>query len=274
MKHILVPTDFSKASRTAAKYAVSFAAHFGAKVTLLNVQAPILLVDDSVLAFVMTTQAEVLENNKILMAKEVKMLSSIRNSNIEGLVMEGITSDTILTVANEIRAELIVMGMKGKGKSNSLFGSTTIEFIRKSAIPVFVIPEKAVFNPIEAIVLAADFSSETELNHYTRLMEISKKFNSKIYIVNVQKNNKGLSAEKAIGKMKTSQAFSNQKRQFVTIYGEKIVESIQRFVSAKNTDILAMVAHKHGLFERLFLKNHTAEMSYQTTVPLLVLQSK
>ncbi|HET7116027.1 MAG TPA: universal stress protein [Hanamia sp.] len=37
MKNILVPTDFSAASRNAAKYAISFAKVYDAKVILLNV---------------------------------------------------------------------------------------------------------------------------------------------------------------------------------------------------------------------------------------------
>ncbi len=274
MNNIIVPTDFSKASRNATRFAVSMASYFDADVTLINVLPPAIMADDSVLAFAMTTQAELLENSKSLMEKEVKTLSKKYPGKISGLVIEGLTTESILEISEEKDADLIVMGMKGKGKSSAIFGSTAISVIRKSPLPVFVIPEKAVFTPIRTITLAADFRSEAELEHYTRLMKISEKFNSKIYILNVQKSNEGLTPEMAIGKMKTSVAFSNRNHQFLTVYDDKVANGIQKFINAKNTDILAMVAHKHSIFERLFGKVHTTDMSYKTTVPLLILQSK
>lgn len=72
MKNILVPTDFSAASRNAAKYAISFAKVFDAKVILLNVVTPPIIVDDSLLAPIMITQAEIVEGNRKLMKKKLK----------------------------------------------------------------------------------------------------------------------------------------------------------------------------------------------------------
>ena len=71
MKNIVVPTDFSVASHNAAKYAVYLAQSFKAKLTLINVVTPPVIVDDSILASVMITQAEILENNKKIMEKEI-----------------------------------------------------------------------------------------------------------------------------------------------------------------------------------------------------------
>jgi hypothetical protein len=52
-----------------------------------------------------------------------------------------------------------------------------------------------------------------------------------------------------------------------------VEEGINQFIETNPTDILTMVAHKHSLFQRLFGKVHTKIMSYQTEIPLLVLQS-
>ncbi|HEY5370106.1 MAG TPA: hypothetical protein VIJ75_14080 [Hanamia sp.] len=74
--------------------------------------------------------------------------------------------------------------------------------------------------------------------------------------------------------MKTSLAFSKQQHQFHTITDNKVEEGINKFIEQNQTDALAMVAHKHSLFERMFGKVHTKAMSYQTKIPLLVLQNK
>ena len=274
MKNILVPTDFSEASHNAAKYAVSLAKPFDARVTLINIIQPAVIIDDSVLAFVMTTQAEIVESHKKLMNKEIEALSQKGLIEIKGLVAEGSTYNRIQEIAKSNEADIIVMGMKGKGQSNSVFGSTTTTVIRKSALPVFVIPEKADYKPIDTVTFASDFDAQIEMDRYTFLLELSEKFNSKIYIVNVQKKDSLMNQEKVIGKMKTSVAFSNLNHQFDTINERNVGEGINKFIEENPTDVLAMVAHRHNPFERMFGKVHTKQMSYKTKIPLLVLQSQ
>jgi hypothetical protein len=81
-----------------------------------------------------------------------------------------------------------------------------------------------------------------------------------------------LKPDKAIGKMSTSIAFSTLNHKFHTISDKKVEEGINQFIEKTPTDILAMVAHRHNLFERMFGKVHTRAMSYQTKIPLLVLR--
>ena len=272
MKNILVPIDFSKASQNAAEYAVSLAKAFDAEVTFINATQPAIMVEDSVLASVMITQAEILENNKQLMQEEVEALSKNYPSKIKGLVQEGFPADIIDEMAKVKHADLIVMGMKGKGRSNSVFGSTTTTIISKSTFPVFVIPEKADYKAISNITFASDFDAEIEMARYTLLLELAKKFNSLINILNVQKKDSSLKPDKVIGKMSASVAFSRLNHVFYTINEKNVEEGINKFIEKTPTDILAMVAHKHNLFERMFGKVHTRAMSYQTKIPLLVLQ--
>ncbi len=272
MKNILIPIDFSKASRDAAQYGVLLAKAFDAEVTLINVTPPAIMVEDSVLASVMITQAEILENNKQMMQEEVEALSKNYPSKIIGLVQEGYPVDVINEMAKVKRADLIVMGMKGKGRSSSVFGSATTAIIRKSAFPVFVTPENADYEPISNITFASDFDAEIEMDRYTLLLELGRKFNSQINILNIQKKNSSLKPDKVIGKMSTSIAFSRLNHKFHTISGKNVEEGINKFIEKTPTDILAMVAHRHNLFERMFGKVHTRAMSYQTKIPLLVLQ--
>ncbi|MEO9147141.1 MAG: universal stress protein [Ginsengibacter sp.] len=274
MKNILVATDFSPASRNAVKYAVSLAQSFRAKIILVNIVTPPIIVDDSILASVLVTQAEIMEANKKLMDQEIEILTKKYSVKMIGFTREGFALDKIEEMSKVKHADFIVMGMKGKGKSKSVFGSTTTAIIRKTTFPVLVIPEKAVFSPIRNITFASDFDSSVDLDRYTVLLGIAENFNSLINIINVQKAKSSLSAEKAIGKMKTSLAFSRHEHQFHTIKDSKVEEGINKFIEMNPTDILVMVAHKHSLFERMFGKVHTKAMSYQTKIPLLVLQSK
>jgi hypothetical protein len=112
------------------------------------------------------------------------------------------------------------------------------------------------------------------MDRYVVLLALAEKFNSQINILNVQKRNSSLKPEQALGKMRTSFSFSRCKHEFHTINESKVREGINKFMETNHTDLLAMVAHKHPLFDRLFGRIHTKVMSYETKIPLLVLHSK
>jgi nucleotide-binding universal stress UspA family protein len=274
MKNILVPIDFSKASLNAAKYAVSFAEALSANLHLLNVVPAPVVIDDSILASVLITQAELSENNHRLIKEEVDSLSKKANVEIKSIVAEGLPSDVITEVAKELKAELIIMGMKGKGKSNSVFGSTATAVIRKSGFPVLVIPENGDYQPIRNITFASDFDPDVESDSYDLLIKLAQKLNIPVFVLNVQKKNCALGAERTIGKMKTSLAFSSLHPEFHSVYDRNVEEGIHMFIEKNPTDVLVMVAHPHNLFERMFGTVHTKEMSYQTKIPLLILNDK
>ncbi|HZW64636.1 MAG TPA: universal stress protein, partial [Hanamia sp.] len=122
MKNILVPIDFSNASRNAANYAASLAQAFDARVTLINAIERPTLVDDSVLAPVLVTQAEIVQENSNLINQEMESLSKIYPVRMDAFVREGFITEIIGNVAAEITADIIVMGMKGKGESRSFLG--------------------------------------------------------------------------------------------------------------------------------------------------------
>lgn len=53
-------------------------------------------------------------------------------------IEEGDVADTILSIADEIGANLIIMGAKGKGKAGVLMGSVSQKVMQKSGIPILV----------------------------------------------------------------------------------------------------------------------------------------
>ncbi len=271
MKNILVPMDFSEASHNAAKYAVELAKPFNAIVTLINVIPPALVIDDSVLEFVMAAQAEIIESHKKLMSQEIEVLSGKDWIKIRDIVEEGSPDEIIQETAKSMGADMIVMGMKGKGKSSSVFGSTTTIVVRKSGFPVLVIPENVRYQPIQNIALASDFDPDVELESYHLLISLAQKLDIPVYVLNVQKNDTALDAERSIGKMNTILAFSGIQPQFHSIYDKNVEEGINTFIEKNPTDVLAMVAHPHNVFERMFGTVHTKEMSYKTKIPLLIL---
>lgn len=273
MKKIIVLTDFSTTSQNASRHALSLAKEFDAALTLLNVTPPSVVVHDSMFASVMITQAEILQQNREQMDQEIGRLSNLDGQKITAIVIEGFLYDIISSMVSAEKTDLVVMGMKGKGESNSVFGSTTTALVRKSDFPILVIPENAAYKSIERITYASDFDSSIEMDRFETLVKIAGKFSAPLSILHVEKDDR-FTAEKALGKIKTNSRFSMLKHEFHTITEKDVILGINKFMEDNPCSLLAMVAHKHTLFERAFGKVHTREMSLQTKIPLLVLQGK
>ncbi|HEY5370121.1 MAG TPA: universal stress protein [Hanamia sp.] len=274
MKNILVPIDFSTTSHNAGKYAASMAEIFNAKVTFFNVVPDTLIIDEEADEERIAMHQEKISGNKNLMAKEIKRLTKNKKVLLESYVYEGSPCNVILNMAKENNPDIIIMGMKGKGQSNSVFGSTVTSVVRKSSIPVLIIPEMADYLPIDTITLATDFDTDTYAACYALLMKIAKKYNSFIQVLNVQKKEKQMNDSEFIGKMDTQYSLAGLKHSFNIVEDTSVIEGINKFIEEKPCDMLAMMAHKHSFTERLFGKVYTKEMSYATVVPLLVLQNK
>jgi len=274
MKHILVPTDFSTASNNAVKYAASLSEIFNANLNLLNVIPDTIIIDEEVAEATISMHQELLTENNNLMTKAIKVLSKNHKAKIQGQVEEGSPSNVILEVVKETQPDIIIMGMKGKGKSNSVFGSTVSAIVRKSSVPVLIIPENASYQSIDTITFATDFNAGIDRDNYSLLMKIAKKYHSFIQILNVQKNEMVMKDEEFIGKMRTYSVFTNEKHNYNTIEDNSVVEGINQFIRGNPSDMLVMMAHRHSFFERMLGKVHTKKMSYETKMPLLILQNK
>src|SRR6185437_5392103 len=274
MNNIVVPVDFSDASYNAASYAAVLSNIFNTRIILLHAYLKPSAIDEMPARLLNQPEKELREVKEDQLNEYVEILRKKYTIRIEGVVREGAATPTILDVSNSENADLIVMGMKGKGKSNSVFGSNTTLVMRRSSKPVLVIPEKVEFKNIEVITLASDFDAETELSNYSILKKIAFKKNAFVQILNVRKKDTELSTEEMSGKVRTALAFKNLKHGFYTIKDDEVDEGIEDFLEDHPSDLLAMVAPKRNLFERIFKASHTRKVSYETEIPLLVLQDK
>lgn len=274
MKKIVVAVDFSTSSHKAARYAVALAHRFNAKILLLNVVEPPMIADDSFLGSVMITQAEIIEDHENLLRRETEVLGKFRPATMDAFVKEGFTTEVIRNFANEEAADLIVMGMKGKGESTSLFGSTTTRVVRAVSCPVLLVPSGAAYTEIKEIVLASDFDPDIALKDYTLLTDIAKEYGSLFKVVNVNVEERDLKQSEVIGKMRAGIAFSEFPTEFHTVYEDSVEEGLEDYLEDSDHDLLVMIAREHSFLSRLFGKVHTKKMSYSTKKPLLILHHK
>jgi len=151
LKRILVPTDFSKHSANALKYAVALAEKFGAELYLFHVTQNLgVLIPD------MVNVAPVLPPpDQMSAAAKAALDRVIRDNHLEHLTVyaetrEGSPFYEIIQYARSANIDLIVMGTHGhSGLVHVLMGSVTEKVVRKAPCPVLTVrhPEHEFVHP-------------------------------------------------------------------------------------------------------------------------------
>ena len=139
LQRIICPVDFSPASSRAIEFAASLASQADARLTVLHViELPMDPVDTPPLDFHDYRQRAVARTRE-QMAQAIN--ERIRQTcEIDELFLVGRAYKEILRVAQDQFADLIVMGVQGRGAVDLMFfGSTTNHVVRQAACPVLTI---------------------------------------------------------------------------------------------------------------------------------------
>jgi nucleotide-binding universal stress UspA family protein len=158
---ILAATDFSETAETAASLARDLASRFEARLHMLHV---VVLLDDPHIEEAHRLQLEAL----VATADDSRRRELERDfgdrSDIEIVphLVRGIApAETIVDVAGDTGADLIVMGTTGRrGLSHLLLGSVAGQVVRSAASPVLTVRSDATIDPdgISRILVPHDFS--------------------------------------------------------------------------------------------------------------------
>lgn len=266
---LLVPTDFSKASRKAVSYATDMAKKVNAQVILLNVVQA-------------NTSGETLlkwkrlEEEMVKIAKEdgENLLSEVRKKagDKAKISFEYRLGYDFAKVVNrfveENDVDLIIMGTHGAtGLKKVLLGSNAASMINTSLVPVIAIPAEAAFKPIKKIVYATDMVNlDDEIKTITLFASL---FKASVSVVHVTKAtpDKKFDPEKFTRNLITISKY--KKLSFNFVKNENIKAGVDAFVAKQKPQLLAMFTHKLSAYEKFFEKGQTRKQAFHTTVPLL-----
>lgn len=139
-KRILVPVDFSPGSERAVQKATELAQALGAGIDLLHVyQLPVFALPDSSVTVSPTYVADLTDRAQRALNKHRDELAET-NLAVQTRLIEGVPAQSIVDYANEIGAEMIVMGTHGhSGFKRFLLGSTAERVVRTAATPVLTV---------------------------------------------------------------------------------------------------------------------------------------
>ena len=165
---LLVPTDFTEVAHTAINHAVRIAETTKGEVILLNV----------------VKSKEEVSHATEKMAEEEKIAKSFYSDcQVKSVVRIGNIFDDIGQAADEIGANLIIMGTHGASGWQKVVGSHALKVITNSSVP-FIVVQKQIMRPsvYDNIVVPLDLHNETK-QKLEIVSSMANYFKSKVHLI-------------------------------------------------------------------------------------------
>ncbi len=155
VKKILYASDIDKGSRPAFRAAMSLCGHYHSEITYLHVIEPLSASAQSIIKNMINEDSlnelhdQSLENLKFKIEERIRLFCEseleqnemLEEDSVTSRVEEGTPWKTILRVADEIDADVIVMGTRTHSAMGQfLLGSTANRVMHNSKRPVLIVP--------------------------------------------------------------------------------------------------------------------------------------
>jgi nucleotide-binding universal stress UspA family protein len=139
MKTILVAVDFSDSSEAALAYAVELSKPFGARLVVMHsYELPVYGFPDGALVASVEVATRIMQGAQTGLDAMVERYK--KDTRLDTIVRQGVPWEEVRSVAEEVDADMIVIGTHGrKGIARALLGSVAEKILRTSTRPVLTI---------------------------------------------------------------------------------------------------------------------------------------
>jgi nucleotide-binding universal stress UspA family protein len=274
MKNILLLTDFSQNSSNAIHYALNLFNEDTCSFVILHVKSSASYTTDDL----MTAGNESIYNS--IVASEKKKIASLiaelkrdyktENFQFDAIVDYDVLTDAINQVVKAKEIDLIVMGSNGvTGAKEVIFGSNTVNVIRKVNCDTLVIPEDFEYIKPKEVLLPLDSSDSISGSAFLRLLKFVKKPQSFIHILRI--NPSGVIPDIQSEDLNHTVYFlKDNPYKYNVVNNIPIDEVVSTYIQTNDINLTALIVQKESLFERFFMGSPTTKIGNHLQVPLLV----
>ncbi len=268
LKTILFPTDFTEDAAQAYTYAVKIAAQANADLHLLHaIEEPYdfaTRVEETVDALIEKAEGHFEE----LIAEAA---SEYEHLNIEYHIERGKPYGVINQKANEIDADLLVMGTKGESSlKRILYGNVTSDVILDSEIPVMTVPINSKKPYLDRFLFATDFRSK-DMEALKSTVFLANIFDAEVHVLHVSEE-KDMDTDIRFRGFKDliKEEIDYSKLEFHHIEAERFSKGVSNFLEEYPVSLIILIRYKKVFLRTLLWANNTQELTYHTHVPMLV----
>lgn len=256
---IIVPIDFSQVSILAADYALQLSQmKSDAQYVLYHSHYTELEIDASIHAI--ETIAEQLQ-------------AKYPNANIQTVVNKVGLSAGLEALVAQHNASLVLMGITGKGKLEQKFiGSNTLNVASNLKLPVLIVPENIVFQPVETLLLALPYKKDLlEQLPMHQIETLMHDFNLKLELATVHKNQDPATLFTTIHAQQTLlHRWEQLKPNYKVLDGEDVAKTLIQYAEEQHASWICTMPGTHSLWETITKGSITTKLVYSGKFPIIV----
>ncbi|WP_297792823.1 universal stress protein [uncultured Eudoraea sp.] len=278
MKTILYATDYSTNSISAIKLADVFRNKLDAQLHIIHVfDISATFISTVSLAYAKLEEAAFKDNREkleLFCREHLEKFDDDDTKPMLHVVENSIESVGIIEKAEEINADLIVVGMRGRNIVRDLFiGSTATALIEKSPVPVLTVPQKPIPSGIKNIIYATAFE-EVDVLAIDKISEFAATFDAEIKLIHVSTKNEYAAEDQMLWfKEMLKEKVSNKNISFEFRSSEDVFNTLKEFLLEVDVDILVMLEREgNSLIPNLWHFDLVKRMKLEHLVPLLSFQ--
>lgn len=269
MIQIIVPTDFSDASKNAFHYACALSADLpSARIILFHSY------DNEFRGSDGSPLAGAEENSISIMLLALENI--IKEHGSKGLsITPVVQKGGFLKSFQELIAQqencLVVMGLRGASRLEQFFmGSTTLRVAEHIKCPVLIIPPHAVYQKINTVIFSSDLHQVKQTTPTDLLCRVLRLFSPKLIVAYVNMDQQDYDVYKQ-EKSDLDVLLKEFWPEYLIIRINDFAKAIHGLALEKQADLIITVPRKHGFWERVFTTSHTSKLAYHSDIPLLTI---
>jgi nucleotide-binding universal stress UspA family protein len=278
MKTILIPVDFSKESEKALSVGAKIAKRITAKLILTHMAD---LDTDSLAKNPVDKITEKRDQSKLTAKCFQEFLKKyfLKDVLVEPIMQDRIDFDSISSFADDISADLIVMGSNGSNElKSSTIGSNTEKVVSSSKVPVLVVKKNELNFSFETLLFVSDFMEES-LEAYQKISAIAATLQAKMSFLYINLPNTAFKSTKQMDEILftffTKSEHPDPVAAIKTVhrYADfSIEEGIYNFSSLSAADIIAIPTHGREGISHVLHKSISGDVANHSIIPVLTVR--
>jgi len=273
--HILVPTDFSPASRAGVRFAIQWSRQQNVHLVFVHVMKLVRLTrwnDEQYEAFAASERGFWQRRLSAFIA-DVQRRLPLRPHSWSPLLLEGISADVALMDFCREHPEigLICMGTKGAGATRRFFGTNAGNLILHSDTPVIAVPAAYRRSRISRIVYASDLTDSLhELKH---VVGLARPLHAGVSVLHLKET-----GEMTLDPETLKNVWKKESGYDLTVDFEKadpslsIARNLEQTANSLHPSLIMLFSHRRRtVFQNLLYPSSAERLSFSSKIPLLVM---
>jgi len=275
IRKILIPTDFSETAEMAVQHAVHLAKLIHAEIMLLHVVStyafrvnlPEVEVDE-------TQNARISGAVGVRLAKQVDQIKQEAGVVVNYLISSGRIREEVCRIAEEVDADLIILGTHGvSGLKEFFMGSNAFRIVSEAHCPVLSIQSQASVHGYKNIVVPIDnsFHSREKLGISLKIAQI---YGAKLLVCGLRShdhNDQDLNAKFRM-KLKQVEDFIKEREvefEIEMVFCSNIAKATMDFAASRNADLIVIMNEQEINDTGFFLGPYAQQVVNHSKIPVL-----